>query len=37
MIPKYESGYGSNALTQGVDWGRYPTPRIYTFGINLGL
>ncbi|WP_179413700.1 SusC/RagA family TonB-linked outer membrane protein [Mucilaginibacter sp. E4BP6] len=32
-----ESGYGSNALTQGVDWGRYPTPRIYTFGINLGL
>jgi hypothetical protein len=32
-----ESGYGSNALTQGVDWGRYPTPRIYTFGFNLGL
>ena len=32
-----QSGYGSNALTQGVDWGRYPTPRIYTFGFNLGL
>jgi len=32
-----QSGYGSNALTQGVDWGRYPLPRIYTFGFNLGL
>ena len=32
-----QSGYGSNALTQGIDWGRYPTPRVYTFGINLGL
>ena len=32
-----QSGYGSNALTQGIDWGRYPTPRIYTFGLNVGL
>jgi TonB-dependent starch-binding outer membrane protein SusC len=32
-----QSGYGSNALTQGIDWGRYPLPRIYTFGFNLGI
>ncbi len=32
-----QSGQGTNALTAGIDWGRYPTPRIYTFGFNVGL
>jgi TonB-dependent starch-binding outer membrane protein SusC len=32
-----QSGYGSNALTEGIDWGRYPTPRIYTLGLVVGL
>ena len=32
-----QSGQGTNALTSGIDWGRYPTPRIYTFGFNVGL
>lgn len=32
-----QSGQGTNALTAGIDWGRYPTPRIYTFGLNVGL
>jgi TonB-linked SusC/RagA family outer membrane protein len=32
-----QSGQGTNALTAGIDWGRYPTPRMYTFGINVGL
>ena len=32
-----QSGYGSNALTEGVDWGRYPSARIYTLGLVVGL
>jgi len=24
-------------LASGIDWGTYPNPRIYTFGINLNL
>lgn len=32
-----QSGQGTSALTAGIDWGRYPTPRIYTFGLNVGL
>lgn len=29
--------YNQNVLYQGVDMGRYPTPRTYTFGINVGF
>ncbi|HPD87218.1 MAG TPA: hypothetical protein PLS06_07905, partial [Proteiniphilum sp.] len=28
--------YG-DALMSGLDYGRYPSPRIYTFGINLSF
>ena len=28
---------GQNALLNGIDPGRYPTPRNYTLGINIGL
>lgn len=36
------SGYdpevgGASALEFGIEYGRYPTPRIYTFGLNLDL
>jgi len=36
------SGYdpevgGNSALEFGVEYGRYPSPRIYTFGLNLDL
>lgn len=36
------SGYdpeigGPNNLDFGTDYGRYPTPRVYTFGLNLNL
>lgn len=26
-----------NALYNGIDYGRYPSPRIYTFGLNVSL
>jgi TonB-linked SusC/RagA family outer membrane protein len=29
--------YNQNVLYQGVDMGRYPSPRTYTFGINVGF
>ena len=32
--PEVGSLYG-NALLNGVDYGRYPSPRIYTFGLNV--
>jgi len=28
---------GQDALMNGIDTGRYPTPRIYTFGISVGF
>jgi hypothetical protein len=28
---------GYSALEFGIDYGRYPTPRIYTFGLNIDL
>ena len=28
--------YG-DALMSGLDYGRYPTPRIYTFGLNVSF
>lgn len=28
---------GQDALMNGIDTGRYPTPRIFTFGINVGF
>jgi hypothetical protein len=27
----------SSALNLGFDWGTYPVPRTYTFGVNIGL
>ncbi|PKQ69449.1 hypothetical protein BZG01_00520 [Labilibaculum manganireducens] len=29
--------YNQSALYQNIDMGRYPTPRTYTFGINVGF
>ena len=31
------NGYPTNALNQGMDFGTYPVPRTFTFGINVGL
>lgn len=31
------SSGGTPSLTGGIDYGRYPTPRIFTFGFNVGL
>jgi TonB-linked SusC/RagA family outer membrane protein len=36
LDPEVGSLYG-DALKTGVDYGRYPSPRIYTFGINLSF
>ena len=32
--PEVGSLYG-NQLYNGIDYGRYPSPRIYTFGLNV--
>ena len=29
--------YNQNVLLRGVDYARYPSQRIYTFGLNLNL
>lgn len=29
--------YNQNSLLQNIDRGRYPTPRMYTFGLNFGF
>lgn len=34
LDPEVGAMYG-DALRTGVDYGRYPTPRIYTFGLNV--
>ncbi|WP_268122450.1 SusC/RagA family TonB-linked outer membrane protein [Roseivirga pacifica] len=31
------NGQAPNALNLGLDWGAFPVPRTYTFGVNLGL
>ena len=31
------SNYSQSALLNGFDTGRYPSPRTYTFGINVGF
>ena len=31
------SNYSQSALLNGFDTGRYPSPRVYTFGINVGF
>jgi len=31
------TGRAVSALNQGNDWGTYPVPRTYTFGVNVGL
>jgi TonB-linked SusC/RagA family outer membrane protein len=36
LDPEVGAMYG-DALMTGVDYGRYPSPRIYTFGINLSF
>ena len=36
LDPEVGAIYG-DALMTGVDYGRYPSPRIYTFGLNLSL
>lgn len=32
-----QNGTTPNALSLGMDWGAYPVPRTYTFGLNFGL
>ena len=34
--PEVGSMYG-DALLTGLDYGRYPSPRIYTFGMNISF
>ena len=34
--PEVGAIYG-DALMTGVDYGRYPSPRIYTFGLNISF
>ena len=34
--PEVGSLYG-NTLYNGIDYGRYPSPRIYTFGLNVSF
>ena len=36
LDPEVGAIYG-DALMTGVDYGRYPSPRIYTFGLNISL
>ncbi len=36
LDPEVGAMYG-DALMTGVDYGRYPTPRIYTFGLNVSF
>ncbi|MCD7940405.1 MAG: TonB-dependent receptor [Bacteroides intestinalis] len=36
MDPEVGAMYG-DALMTGVDYGRYPSPRIYTFGLNVSF
>jgi len=35
-MDQYSTG-GQNALMNGIDTGRYPSPRIYTLGLNIGF
>lgn len=36
LDPEVGAMYG-DALMTGLDYGRYPTPRIYTFGLNVSF
>ena len=36
LDPEVGAIYG-DALMTGVDYGRYPSPRIYTFGLNISF
>jgi hypothetical protein len=36
LDPEVGAMYG-DALMTGVDYGRYPSPRIYTFGLNVSF
>ena len=31
------NAYGTNAISQGIDYGTYPQAKVFTFGINLDL
>jgi hypothetical protein len=31
------AGNSASALNLGNDWGGYPVPRTYSFGLNIGL
>ncbi|MDT3356659.1 MAG: TonB-dependent receptor [Bacteroidota bacterium] len=37
MTMEQYSTNGQDALMNGIDTGRYPTPRIFTFGLNIGF
>lgn len=37
MIRHQYSNYGQDALLNGIDVGRYPSPRIYTLSLTVGL
>ena len=34
---QYGGGSGQSALMNGIDTGRYPTPRIFTLGVSVGF
>lgn len=36
-VSSSSNGNTPNSLSLGFDWGTYPVPRTYTFGINVGL
>ncbi len=36
LDPEVGAMYG-DALMTGLDYGRYPSPRIYTFGLNVSF
>ena len=37
MASDQYSNYAQSALLNGFDAGRYPSPRSFTFGINVGF
>jgi len=37
MTTDQYSTSGQSALMNGIDTGRYPSPRIYTFGVSIGF
>ena len=31
------NAYGTNSISQGIDYGTYPQAKIFTFGVNIEL